>query len=121
MRVAHHRRGGHANVQKEPCQRPLDAISRVAARLLRDAHTLRPRTRPAKGLVHELGPHVSELSTIHPHKTAQPCKGSETKDHLLPVGRQLNVQAKVSADAIGKRPGRVGVPMDDEDRLRTAV
>ena len=90
--AAFQRCGGHANVPKEPCQRPLDAISRVAARLLRDAHTLRPRTRPAKGLVHELGPHVSELSTIHPHKTAQPGKGSGLQDDLLLIGRQLDIE-----------------------------
>ena len=32
---------GKRNVPKEPCQRPLDAISRVAARLLRDAVKVR--------------------------------------------------------------------------------
>jgi hypothetical protein len=83
--------------------------------------TLRPRTRPAKGLVHEFGWHVPELSTIHPHKTAQPRKGSGPQDDLLLVGRQLDIQAKVFAYPIRESASSVRIAMDHEHGLRAAV
>lgn len=68
-RLAGHRETArHRNVPKEPCQRSLDAISRNAARLLRDANNCTapgsPRLGPLSTNIRETRRLFHALSTV---------------------------------------------------------
>src|SRR5438309_4085841 len=83
--------------------------------------TLRPLAPAAKGTCPRNWESVWELSTIHPHQTAQPRKGSSPQDYLLLIGRQVDIEAKVFAYPIREGRCRIRIAVDHEYGLWTPV